>query len=186
MYYMAAESYIHCRVPRETKARLKAIAEREERTESQVVRRLLATLPGDSADGGATPLLPRPKRTKGRRLWLRLEPNDRKHLVDRASAADMPASRYVAALVRSHLCQVAPPLDEPVRLLRQEIRSLVAVGRHLEQLTQAIEKTGRLPGSLKQEVAAMLAVSNKLRDHTRALLQAHIDSWETGYDVDEK
>ena len=37
-----------------------------------------------------------------------------------------------------------------------------------------------------QEVAAMLAVSNKLRDHTRALLQAHIDSWETGYDVDEK
>ena len=184
MYYMAAETFIQCRVPREIKARLRAIAEREARTESQIVRRLLATLPQESGDEGATPALPAPRRTKARRLWLRLEPNDRKHLVDRAAAANMPASRYVAALVRSHLCQVAPPLDEPVRLLRQEIRTLVAVGRHLEQLRQAIEKTGRLPGSLKQEVAAMLTVSNKLRDHTRTLLQAHIDSWETGYDVD--
>lgn len=71
-------------------------------------------------------------------------------------------------------------------MLRQEIRNLGTLALHLEQLTKAIEKTGRLPGSLKQEVGAMLAVSNKLRDHTRALLQAHIDSWEVGYDVDPK
>jgi hypothetical protein len=107
-------------------------------------------------------------------------------LVDKAAAARVPVATYISMLVRSHICRVAPPLDEPVRLLRQEIRNLGALGHHLDQLTKAIDKTGRLPGSLKQEVGAMLAISNKLREHTRSMLQAHIDGWEVGYDVNAK
>jgi hypothetical protein len=162
------------------------MAQAEKRTESQLLRDLVELALRTRPDlGSQQAALPR-RVPRAERLYVRLSVPDRRSLVDKASSARVPPATYVSMLVRSHICRVAPPLDEPVRLLRQEIRNLGTVASHLDQLTKAIDKTGRLPGSLKQEVGAMLTVSNKLRDYTRALLQAHIDSWEVGYDVDSK
>lgn len=168
------------------KARLRAMAEREGRTESEVVRSLLETLMRTQPDG-VVPKMPRERRTlRAERLYVRLEPMDRRRLIDRARAVHLPAATYIATLVRAHLGQIAPPLDEPVRLLRQEIRVLAGLAKHVAQLTEVIEASGQMPASLKSETAAMLAICTRLRDQTRALLQAHMDSWEVGYDVQKR
>ena len=184
--HMASDQLVACRVSKATKQRLRQLARHEQRTESQVLRDLIElafrTRPGLPTVEAAPP----PRRLRRERLNVRLDVNDRRRLIDRAAAARVPVATYVAVLVRSHLCQVAPPLDEHVALMRQEIRNLVAVGRHLAKLNETIDKTARAPASLQKEVAAMLTVCGALRDHTRSLLQAHIDSWEVGYDVDEK
>lgn len=183
---MADKTCVQCRVSPATKARLRQMALAENRTESIVLRDLIEHALRTRPDLVAVPAaLPR-RSARAERVYVRLSVPDRRGLTDRAGRARVPVATYVSLLVRAHLCQVAPPLDEHVGLLRQEIRNLVAIGRHLAKLNDHIDKTARAPASLKQEVAAMLTVCSALRDHTRSLLQAHIDSWEIGYDVDEK
>lgn len=180
---MAKTTCVQCRVSSATKLRLREIATAERRTESQLLRDLVELALRTRPNLGAhQPALAR-QVPRAERLYVRLSVTDRRSLVDKAESARVPVATYISMLVRSHICRVAPPLDEPIRLLRQEIKALGALAQHLDQLTRAIDKTGRLPGSLKQEVGAMLAISNKLRDHTRSMLQAHIDSWEVGHDV---
>jgi len=183
---MAAERSVQCRVTDPVKQRLRLIAKREGRSESEVVRNLLDTMLRTQPDAAELAVETVSPRGGGPRLWLRLEPHDRRRLADRAAALRLPASTYVAVLVRSHLGQVAPPVDEQVRLLRQEIRQLAALSRHVAQLTDALEDAGSVPASLKRETLTMLAICTQLRDHTRALLQAHIDSWEIGHDVEAR
>jgi uncharacterized protein (DUF1778 family) len=180
---MAANHLVACRVSKATKERLRAAAQRAGRTESDLLREFLESMLRATPEAVESDALRPPRMPRGERIYVRLTVPDRRHLVDRAAAVRLPPATYVSVLVRSHLCQVAPPTEEHVQLLRQEIRNLSAVGRHLQQLSQAIDRTGRTPESLMKEVGAMLTVCTSLRDHTRALLQALVDSWEVGYDV---
>jgi hypothetical protein len=117
---------------------------------------------------------------RGERIYNRPTVPDRGRVIDRAAALQVPPATY-PVLVRSDLCQVAPSTDDHIQPPRQEIRNLSAIGRHLHQFSQAIDRTGRRPESLMKEVGGMLTVCNRLRDSTRAMLQASIDS--VGYAV---
>jgi hypothetical protein len=111
---MNADQFIVARVSPETKARLRALAERQQLSESALVRRLVEML---LLKAGVAPIVTEapsdgpPLRTA--RLMIRLRPDDQILLGDRAAARGMAPATYVSVLTRCHLRSLAPlPKDE--------------------------------------------------------------------------
>jgi hypothetical protein len=178
---MAADAFIQCRVTPEMKTLVRALAEREQITESALVKQLLQVVLRTAALHGFPKLdeLDRPNRDA--RLYVRLEPEDRQLLMGKATQRGMPSATYVSLLVRSHLQGVAPLPKEELLALRHSIAELRAVGRNLNQIAKALNQDARttIPG--RQEVNAMLKVAEGLRDHFKAVLKANERCWLQGY-----
>jgi len=178
---MAADALVRCRVSSETKALLQNIAAREQVTESAVVRQLLDTLARTAAT--QSPPVSKPDNTglRAERLSIRLAPDDRLLLCDRAAARGTASATYVAVLVRSHLRKLTPLPIAELDALKRSIAELGAVGRNLNQIARALNAGGRSNGPGRKDLEAMLKIAVALRDHIRALLKANETSWERGY-----
>ena len=178
---MPADAFIQCRVTPEMKTLVRALAEREQITESALVKQLLQVVLRTAALQGFPKLdaLDRPNRDS--RLYVRLEPEDRQLLAGRATQRGMPSATYVSLLVRSHLRGVAPLPKEELLALRHSIAELKAVGRNLNQMAKALNQDARAMTPGRHEVNAMLRVAEGLRDHFKALLKANEKSWLQGY-----
>jgi hypothetical protein len=114
---MPADAFIQCRVTPEMKAVVRALAEREQITESALVKQLLQVVLRTAALQGFPSLeaLDRPNRDA--RLYVRLGPEDRQLLSGKATQRGMPSATYVSLLVRAHLRGVAPlPKEELLAL----------------------------------------------------------------------
>ena len=178
---MAADSFIQCRVTLETKALIHALAGRERITESALVRQLLETVLRTTTSG-VTPAARSPERvTRDARLSVRLAPDDRALLTERAAARDMAAATYVSVLVRSHLRGLAPLPKAELLALKRSVAELSAIGRNLNQIARVANPGGRTAAIGRDEVGSMLKVAAGLRDHVKALLKANERSWRTGY-----
>ena len=178
---MAADAFIQCRVTSETKALIQALADRERITESALVRQLLETVLRTTT-GGVTPATGSPERvTRDARLSVRLAPDDRALLTERAAAREMAAATYVSVLVRSHLRGLAPLPKAELLALKRSIAELNAIGRNLNQIARVANHGGRTAAIGGGEVTGMLKVAVGLRDHVKALLRANERSWRTGY-----
>jgi hypothetical protein len=178
---MAVDALVRCRVRSETKALLQSIATREQITESALVRQLLETLVKASpvsAGPIARAVVPN---LRGDRMSVRLSPEDRLLLSERAAARGMPSATYVAVLVRSHLHKLTPLPTEELGALKASIAELGAVGRNLNQIARTLNAGDRSIGPGREELALMLKIATGLRDHVRALLIANETSWERGY-----
>jgi hypothetical protein len=178
---MAADAVVRCRVSSETKALLRNIAAREQVTESAMVRPLLQTLVRTGATERSAISKSDDTGLRAERLSIRLLPNDRLLLRERASSRGMPSATYVAGLVRSHLRKLTPLPVEELDALKRSIAELGAVGRNLNQIARALNAGGRWDGPGPQHLDAMLKIAVALRDHMRALLKANETSWERGY-----
>jgi hypothetical protein len=178
---MAGETFVRCRVSSATKAVLQSIADREQITESALVRQLLDTLVKTSAAADATTAKTGAPELRGERLSIRLAPDDRLLLSERATARGMPAATYVAVLVRSHLRRLTPLPTEELAALKRSIAELGAVGRNLNQIARTLNAGGRSNGPGRQDLESMLKIAVALRDHVKALLIANETSWEHGY-----
>jgi predicted DNA binding CopG/RHH family protein len=180
MRTMAVDALVRCRVSAETKTLLRSIAAREQITESALLRQLLETLVRTSAseklDGGKSD-----HAVRGDRMSIRLAPDDRLLLRDRATARGMPSATYVAVLVRSHLRKLTPLPIEELAALKRSIAELGAIGRNLNQIARMLNAGGRFDGPGREHLELMLKVAMALRDHVRALLIANETSWERGY-----
>ena len=177
---VTADAFIICRVTSETKARVRALAEREGINESTLVKQLLdVVLRTSKLEEG--PALTTPENmSRDARVNVRLAPDVWRLLRERARARGMPSATYVSSLVRSHLLGV-PPLPKAEYLaLKQSVVELTAIGRNLNQIARAMNRGSRptLPG--QAEVGAMLKLAEGLRDHFRGLLSANMRSWEIG------
>jgi hypothetical protein len=100
---MAVGALVRCRVSAETKTLLQSIAAREQVTESALVRQLLETLIRTSATESPASGKSDETELRAERMSIRLSPDDRLFLCERAIARGMPSATYVAVLVRSHL-----------------------------------------------------------------------------------
>ncbi|PWT83047.1 MAG: hypothetical protein C5B58_07195 [Acidobacteria bacterium] len=178
---MPADAFIQCRVTPEMKTLVRALAEREQITESALVKQLLQVVLRTAALQGFPKLdeLDRPNRDA--RLYVRLEPEDRQLLMGKAIQRGMPSATYVSLLLRSHLRGVAPLPKEELLALRHSIAELRAVGRNLNQMARALNQDARAAAPGRQEANAMLRVAEGLRDHFKALLKANEKSWLHGY-----
>ena len=174
---------IACRVTSETKARVRRLAEREGITESTLLRQLLDVVLRTAGLEEAPTMAVPDKVNRDARLNVRLEPEDLRLLRERARARGMASATYLSYLARSHLRGAAPLPKTEYTLLKQSVEQLAAVGRNLNQLTRALNQGDRPASPARAEVAAMLKVSESLRDHFKGLLDANDRSWRTGHDT---
>lgn len=178
---MSEFALIACRVTSETKARVRRLAERDGITESALLRQLLdVVLRTANLDEPSAMTVP-DKVNRDARLTVRLEPEDWRLLRERARARGMASATYLSYLARAHLRDVAPLPKAEYTLLRQSVEQLASVGRNLNQIARAMNQGERpaIPG--RAEVAAMLKVSEGLRDHFRGLLEANNRSWRSDH-----
>ena len=176
---MAVDALVRCRVSSKTNALLQSIAAREQITESALIRQLLETLVRTSATESPVSCKSDDTELRAERLSIRLSPDDRFLLFDRASARGMPSATYVAVLVRSHLRKLTPLPTEELAALKRSIAELGAIGRNLNQIARTLSIGADGPG--RHDLELMLKIAVGLRDHFRARLKANETSWERGY-----
>ena len=188
---MGATEILRTRVTPETKARVAEVTQERLLTESiwlrqLILRELLAVDSGDrhrrQADAPGATVRGRCSKTRmpGSGLYVRLRPEDRLLLHERAAARGMASATYVSVLVRSHLRSLAPlPKDELVALKRT-VSELGAVGRNLNQIARAANQGARVGAVSHDEFRAILKICGALRDHTKELIKANSLSWTSG------
>jgi predicted DNA binding CopG/RHH family protein len=177
---MVADAFIQCRVTPEIKALVRALARRDQITESALVKQLLEVVVRSSAAAGLSRLEPQ-RSPRDMRLYVRLDPNDRLLLNERAAARGMPAATYVSVLVRSHLRNLVPLPKQELLALKSAVAELGAIGRNLNQIARAMNQGQQAAGPGREELRAMLQVGSALRDHVKALLAGNEKSWDQGY-----
>jgi hypothetical protein len=143
---MAVDALVRCRVSSETKTLVQSVAAREQITESALVRQLLETLVKASATADARTGKADEPDLRGERMSIRLAPDDRLLLSDRATARGMPSATYVAVLVRSHLRRLTPLPTEELAALKRSVAELGAVVRSLSQIARTLNAGGRSNG----------------------------------------
>jgi hypothetical protein len=178
---MAADAFIQCRVTSETKALIRALASQQQITESALVKRLLDMVLRSAVTLGIPKSEPVDRAGRDARLYVRLDPNDRLLLRERAASRGMAAATYASVLIRSHLRNLPPLPKEELLALKRSVAELGAIGRNLNQIARVANQGGRTASVGLDQVRAMLKVSEGLRDHVKALLRANERSWSSGY-----
>ena len=164
----------------DVKRRLSAVAACQGISESALLRRLVEQMLASSGLEIRVPAVAQAD-ARAARLTIRLMPDDRLLLRERAAARSIPAATYVSILVRSHLRALTPLPKEELTELRRSITELRLVGRSLNQIARALNRNTEVAAPGRQEVQAMIRVAEGLRDHFRALLKANIQSWHQGH-----
>ena len=178
---MSSRSLIAARVTPELKARVEAAAHREFLTESVWLRRIVHVALETTAESSAEIATSDAAEARDARLSVRLAPEDRRLLHERASARGMPAATYVSVLVRSHLRHLTPLPKQELLSLRAAVSELGGIGRNLNQVARAANHGARLLGIQREELGAFLKVCEVLRDHVKSLIKANTSSWSTGH-----
>jgi Bacterial mobilisation protein (MobC) len=176
-----ADHFIVARVSSETKARLHALAERQQLSESALLRRLVELVllkAGLSPIITETPTSARSLRTA--RLMIRLCIDDQILLGDRAAARGMAPATYVSVLTRAHLRSLAPLPKEELLALKRTIGELGSIGRNLNQIAHAANQGQLVTSPGRNDLEAMLRVCYALRDNLKRVLLANLKSWEQG------
>lgn len=177
---MTGNTHLSTWVSNETKKCFATAAARQSLSESALLKRLVEQmLASAETDDVIEPLAPPDPRDA--RLTVRLVPEDRALLRERAAARSMPAATYVSVLVRSHLRRLAPLPDRELLSLQAAVRELVAVGRNLNTMARLLHQDAHQAAPGRQEVLAMLRICEALRDHVRALIKANLISWDIGH-----
>lgn len=177
---MAATQLIAARVTSETKARFRALAERQQLTESVLLKRTIDLMLLSVGTAGSEVPGPIEHGACRSRICIRLRSGDQLLLHERASARQMATATYVSVLVRAHLRALPPlPKDELI-VLKRSVAELGAIGRNLNQIARAANQGGRVAGPRNEDLRAMLKVCEGLRDHVKALIRANTASWENG------
>ena len=96
----------------------------------------------------------------------------------------MASATYVSVLVRAHLRGLTPLPKDELAALKRTVSELGAIGRNLNQMTRAVNQSGRIPGPGREEFRAILKICEALRDHTKDLIKANGASWRSGYAED--
>jgi len=177
---MAGKAHLSTWVSNEAKQRFATAAARQSLSESALLKRLVEQMLASSEiEEVATHMAPPDPRDA--RLTVRLVPEDRALLRERAAARTMPVATYVSVLVRSHLRRVAPLPVRELSSLQASVRELGAIGRNLNTMARLLQQDARQAVPGRQEVLAMLQICEALRDRVRALIKANVISWDIGH-----
>jgi hypothetical protein len=176
-----ADQFIVARVSSETKARLRVLAERQQISESALVRRLVELVllkAGLSPIIMETPIGARRRRTA--RLMIRLQSDDQILLGDRAAARGMAPATYISVLTRAHLRSLTPLPKEELLALKRTLGELGSIGRNLNQIAHAANQGQLVTSPGRNDLEAMLRVCGVLRDNVKRVLVANLKSWGQG------
>ncbi len=164
--------------------RFRSLAERQQVTESVLLKRLIDSAVHSVGQSDAEVLKSPHRQLRGSRLCVRLHPDDQLLLRERAAARQMAAATYVSVLVRAHLRTLSPLPKAELMALKRSVAELSAIGRNLNQLARLAHQQGKVVGPSSEGVMAFIKVCEALRDHTKNLIKANTRSWETGHETD--
>src|SRR6516162_10774874 len=166
---MSGSTHLSTWVNAETKQRFTSAAARQGLSASALLKRLIDQMLAVGPEEAIAPLVPVDRRDA--RVTVRLVPEDRALLRERAAARTMPAATYVSVLVRAHLRQLAPLPDRELSALRSAVNELAALGRNLNAMARLLQQDRRevVPG--RNEVHAMVRICELLWDRVRGLIK---------------
>ena len=173
---MAADVVIHCRVSVAMKAALHAAAQRQQLTESALLKRILelmlqtAPVPEGDVESNAHP-------ARRARLYVRLTEEDWASLRERAATRNMAPATYAANVLRTHLRGRAQLLHTELAMVKDSVRELRAIGVNLNQIALIANRDGRISGPTRDDLAAFLKICTGLRNHIAALVRSNTKSW---------
>jgi Bacterial mobilisation protein (MobC) len=179
--HVNADQFIVARVSSETKARLRALAERQYLSESALLRRLVELVllkAGLSPIITETPIVA--KSLRAARLMVRLRTDDQILFRERAAARGMAPATYVSVLTRAHLRLLAPLPKDELLALKRTVAELGTIGRNLNQIARAANQGQLVTSPGRNDLEAMLRVCLTLRDNLKRVLLANLKSWEQG------
>jgi predicted DNA binding CopG/RHH family protein len=180
--HMSDGTHLTTWVTRETKERFAAVARHQGLSDSALLKRLVdlmlqsASAAEVRTPGGAD------LASRDSRLTVRIRPDDRLLLRERAAARGMATATYVSVLTRSHLRSLAPLPKAEWLILERILTELGKLGRNINQIARAANRGERVSDPGSTQFRAMLAICNALRVNTKKLLQANAKSWEQGYE----
>lgn len=195
LWPMERKRFLKTRVPASTKELVRAAAAREYLTEATWFRRVVeqairreAVVAGDERSRRVENEGRGPSREGGTRvrIYVRLHHDDRLILQARAAARGMPSATYAAALLRAHLHSLAPLPTLEVAALKRTVAELGAVGRNLNQIAVAANRSDSVSGPSREDLRALVRLCEGLRDHVKGLLKANQRSWMIGHDDSER
>jgi Bacterial mobilisation protein (MobC) len=177
---MAADAFIHCRVSATTKEALGAAAQRQQLSESALLKRMIELMLYTAVPPDVTTSRSSDRPTRLTRLYVRLSSGDWALLRERAAVRCVAPATYASNLIRSHVRSVAPLLQEEKQALRRSIAALGAIGNNLNQIARLSHQSGHANGPSREDLRAMLKVCEGLRDHVHGLMRANVMSWQSG------
>jgi hypothetical protein len=177
---MAADSFVQCRVSAATKELLHAAAERQQLTESALVKRMIEMILHAAAPPEVTTVSSISRPTRATRLYVRLSSGDWALLRERAAARSVPSATYASNLIRAQVRGVSPLLKDELQALRRSIAALGAIGNNLNQIAQVSHQSGHVSGPSREDLRAVIKVCEGLRDHVHRLMRANVMSWQSG------
>jgi hypothetical protein len=179
---MRSTKLITARVPPETKAKFQALAESYCLNESRFMRSLIDRAVDVVCEPAAQSLQKSQDESRAERLYVRLYPDDRLLLAERATARGMPAATYLAVLARSHLRHLSPLPETERKAFERGVAELSAIGRNLNQIARHLNQGGALAGPMREDLALTIKICTAALGHLKATLKANKTSWEVGYE----
>lgn len=160
----------------------RSLAEQQQMTESSLLKRLLDSAVRGTGESDAAVLKAPARRLRGSRTCVRLHPDDKLVLSERAAARQMAVATYISVLVRAHLRNLAPLPKGELMALKHSVAEVGAIGRNLNQLTKLAHQG--MAGPTRSDLLAILRACEALRDHTKELIKANACSWAVGHGDD--
>jgi hypothetical protein len=139
----AAERLVRHGTP---KARLAALANAQQITESAFLKRLVESAFQIILPPSAEAVEPALRRDRSARLNVRLLDDDRLLLRERAAARGMPTATYASLLIRAHLRRLTPLPTQELKELRSSLLAIGAIGRNLNQTARVAMRLATSPG----------------------------------------
>lgn len=152
-------------------------------SESGLLRLLVASAVRGAGEVEADVLKPSGRRLRGSRTCVRLHPDDKLMLIERAASRQMAVATYISVLVRAHLRNVSPLPKAELIALKHSIAEVGAIGRNLNQLTKLAHQG--MAGPTRGDLLAILKACDGLRAHTKDLVKVNTRSWEVGHADDQ-
>jgi len=177
---MAADSFVQCRVSAATKELLHAAADRQQLTESALVKRMIEMILHTAALPEVTNSSSSCRPTRATRLYVRLSSGDSALLRERAAARFVPSATYASNLIRAHVRGISPLLKDELQALRRSMAALRSIGNNLNQIARVSHQSGHAIGPSREDLRAVIKVCEGLRDHVHGLVRANVMSWQSG------
>lgn len=166
----------------ETKTRFRRMAKARDLSESELLRAVVLAVTGEDVID-SEPVTPDTTRTEIERMTVRMSRFLLEGAAARAKAKGMATSRWVAALVQSHLTRQPVMTQAELVALQTCSRELAAIGRNINQIAHALnsafQETDRVKLEKLEELGHAVAAS---RGAIRSLVRASQDAWEAGND----
>ena len=179
---MRSTKLITARVPPETKAKFQTLAETYGLNESRFMRGLIDRAVDVVREPAGESVRMVQEENRAERLYVRLYPDDRLLLAERATARGMPAATYLAVLARAHLRNLAPLPETERKAFERGVAELSAIGRNLNQIARHLNQGGALASPRREDLALFIKICTTALGHLKATLKANKTSWEVGYE----